>query len=1841
MILLVVLGMLTFFSILIATYLVFANQSRQSSFVIASRNNRAPDVRELMDDALMTLIRGTENPADPFFGEDLLSDYYGRLDSITGSLPNPSPTNYSYSLGQRFARFIVNGLPDWQAPFDDLYAGRLITFTSANTALYANTMQVIRSRYQVGNPGVHTLVVELPENLVTKRVIGDPEQPSEVNSLFTSQDGRPISILINGAPRNSPGLGFQPIEGSGGGRVGIERPNLPQADRFFPGLTTLPMALQPNHFSSVIRDTQKVPVDPSTGLPDPRQGDFDESYDAADFNNWFLSYRDSEGRVIPSFHRPSVLNYILNQSDFTSALGNTDPRVRGNALVALGRSTFRPLPFAAGSVHSNSIFDWNSSFTGSNPNYALRTPITIGADSNANNFRIDQLAKALIGSPGDWNPWDVDNDGDGVADSVWIDLGLPVITSREGKLLKPLVAPMIEDLSARLNVNVHGNLEIPLARLSNGSNLVGGISGQATWAGSRTAFAASPQSNHFRGVGYGPAEIVIPRITGVAGIELERHQYGDRANVAVNQATIGLPGRDYLDLLRFGWRPPLHDVRLGYGYSLDPFGRAGIGLGRGGHLLMANSGLPSMAGNANEAIENPYEFDPSGRLAGDRLFTFEELEPLLRSNSFDVELLPNRLQGRLQSVMSADPSFARWLTTLSKSDDSLALPIDNTPNQPSFLKAMRLINAGLGLPLSVQQAEQLIAPEFRLGQKLDVNRPFGNGVDDNGNQVIDEPIEVVSENQAFAATNGAGQNLPPEYVGVPPEYRVGSRLDLQNTASDALGFPRVDGRQVLARHLFILMMALTCDVSADPATGALVIRTPQVPGLDPSVQIPAAQQQEYYTRRIAQWAVNVIDYRDPDAVMTRFVFDDNPFDGWNLPAEPAPAKNVAWGVEQPELVFSESLAFHDVRVRDTDRDSGVGTDKQDVNNPDTSTDQVRIPQGSLFLELYCPRATVESASSSNDQRSKQAFPRELYKFPGNANAGDPATLALDLSATAPPAANAGAVGAPVWRLAISRPHPDPNLLAGSADAGSPPLSNPTQDPWSLRSQNPDTASFDPDRPDLLLDPPQPVDLDRFVWFVDFRDPQGIKSLTDNIADMTGRHADVFFAPSTFDSNSDARIAPGQFLVLAPREETALGSVAFAPGSQPTSPSEQHFEIDATDGFVHTDTNHNHLTPAMGFSNPSPFAPSKPMVIGTFPPPGGWGNAIDNGVVGLNVSEPMPARGNYYPLPTERYNGNDADYPLEDAYVDLSAGNKTAPDRSLDVSRGRIPPGATNPEEPYLGTIPSYCTAFLQRLADPTKPYHEVLNPYRTVDAIPIDLSVFSGEEREQQVTGRDGEYFRRSRQRNGKVDDQRRDALFSYETTVPEDERLNPLGATYFEFNGQPHLYSSLSFLNTVYPAAGGGTPVNPAPSNANDAWFSPSLGMLGANAQNLTNFDRNLPQVPYAQHPWLNRPFATHLELAMVPACSQGRLFEEFSLPDPSNDPNVYAGPNPAAGDAQTIQRFYGPFRHLLNFFYGDSKNLTNDPFLRADHSRIFDFVHTLPRFKGEVEMIAPSRLGGITDAASRSWMLELYHPPFNFHYDGLRHGRINLNTLGGFPVWQGLMQGHMNDDEVSNSASLSQLGFLSFLRSRRGFDVSPNAPPQPFGSGGTVNYDPSRFDPRFPTEFAGVFRGHAEAGLAIRTSGTGPNSELLRRRGVDASYFRHRDILSTNDPPSEKPLFVRDNAQQPPPVAGAGDHSRDRQRDAFIRHQTLMRMANLASDNSQTFVVWMTIGFFEVDETWNNLAPGGVWRSMGREYNEDIGQNQRYQAMFIIDRSRPVGFLPGQNLNARDVVVFEKYFQ
>ena len=45
-------------------------------------------------------------------------------------------------------------------------------------------------------------------------------------------------------------------------------------------------------------------------------------------------------------------------------------------------------------------------------------------------------------------PWDVDNDNDGVPDSVWVDIGDPVQEADDGTRYKPLYAYLIVDLIA-------------------------------------------------------------------------------------------------------------------------------------------------------------------------------------------------------------------------------------------------------------------------------------------------------------------------------------------------------------------------------------------------------------------------------------------------------------------------------------------------------------------------------------------------------------------------------------------------------------------------------------------------------------------------------------------------------------------------------------------------------------------------------------------------------------------------------------------------------------------------------------------------------------------------------------------------------------------------------------------------------------------------------------------------------------------------------------------------------------------------------------------------------------------------------------------------------------------------------------------------------------------------------------------------------------------------------------------------------------------------------------------------------------------------------------------------
>ncbi len=158
----------------------------------------------------------------------------------------------------------------------------------------------------------------------------------------------------------------------------------------------------------------------------------DEDYDACDLENWYLAIQSADGQVmIPSFHRPGILRY--------NPLLNTPP-----------------VP-----AQTNNALDWNSSFRFPNGLFGLPNTDSLGrilrpvaADGHDAATFPDLIPDPVTGKI----TYDVDNDGDGVTDSVWLDLGYPSRRDSRGQLYKPLFAFMVIGLNGRIPLNTAGNL---------------------------------------------------------------------------------------------------------------------------------------------------------------------------------------------------------------------------------------------------------------------------------------------------------------------------------------------------------------------------------------------------------------------------------------------------------------------------------------------------------------------------------------------------------------------------------------------------------------------------------------------------------------------------------------------------------------------------------------------------------------------------------------------------------------------------------------------------------------------------------------------------------------------------------------------------------------------------------------------------------------------------------------------------------------------------------------------------------------------------------------------------------------------------------------------------------------------------------------------------------------------------------------------------------------------------------------------------------------------------------------------------------------------------------------
>jgi hypothetical protein len=286
-------------------------------------------------------------------------------------------------------------------------------------------------------------------------------------------------------------------------------------------------------------------------------------------------------------------------------------------------------------------------------------------------------------------------------------------------------------------------------------------------------------------------------------------------------------------------------------------------------------------------------------------------------------------------------------------------------------------------------------------------------------------------------------------------------------------------------------------------------------------------------------------------------------------------------------------------------------------------------------------------------------------------------------------------------------------------------------------------------------------------------------------------------------------------------------------------------------------------------------------------------------------------------------------------------------------------------------------------------------------------------------------------------------------------------------------------------------------------------------------------------------------------------------------------------------------PFSHLMNLFPSGS------PAPEELH-RVLEYLGVPSPFVGTEVWANPTAAANSTNHP--------YHPPFNRISAYREPGRINLNTIYGDasltatqppPVWQGLMAGF----PAMNTLNAWQ----AFVGSRR-------------GSGGNILDAPAS---GVPTEFAHPFRSFG--GASMIPALTGNPLQPINNREINATLLREGATAG-------QPLFDFNS--------GAAYNNTDR--NPYFRYQALQRLGNLVTTRSNVYAVWITVGYFEVTPvTTPNVARWPDGYQLGRELGSDTGEIERHRAFYIIDRTLPVGFQRGQDLNSDKAILVNRFIE
>jgi hypothetical protein len=724
---------------------------------------------------------------------------------------------------------------------------------------------------------------------------------------------------------------------------------------------------------------------------------------------------------------------------------------------------------------------------------------------------------------------------------------------------------------------------------------------------------------------------------------------------------------------------------------------------------------------------------------------------------------------------------------------------------------------------------------------------------------------------------------------------------------------------------------------------------------------------------------------------------------------------------------------------------------------------------------------------------------------------------------------------------------------------------------------PDSLSFEPEQSSgqaglgfSLIDHTSPtVKIDRIVWFCS-------QAPTTNHLDYDRIYYNYAGMPALLDR--------GSYAVIGPRVTTTLGLTSDKSDlvNYPLGkPSSQKISIPTPASPNSAPVTDINGTPDANIPNVKvPLG----LIVGNTPnTPSGWTTPV-----GISISEPLLISTQtkptcYYLPPTVAGTGL---YEVRDVFNNIVKewyGDPKMTDPAVGyfldtpIERPNPPPPLspdpnapyrplqnTSENLPYTGTEINYKTVFLQRLANPSAPYDPATNPYLTVDWMPIDLTIFDGDDDDTATTVVPFDPDRAignpstatnfaTRQRGDTTAAAGNNNYFNIWAPVSNDPQNNTPAGTlaYFNYNLKDH--HSLGYLNKA---------------------FQPFItgSAVGYNGDPSTQ--------PFPWLPWFGRPYVNQLELMLVPASNPGRLLSEFK-PCTAGTDNYTPG---SAGSA--------PFPQLLNFLQAGNANGMNQ------FGRILDYVGVPSWFEGTEIQANPNLISpnGIPSSPGS----HTFFPPYNSISTYREPGRINLNTIYSQDVFNGLMNGNTTPT------------WANFVSSRGD------------------NY--AVMNPAYPSDFNNPFRSGGSVYWNPSYSYLTPSPE------INATYMRPTTTGSPN------PLFQYTSAQ---PVDNTD-------RNPFFHYEDLMRLGNLVTTRSNVYSVWITVGYFEVKPKRINpfavpaetvpgipdLAhPDGY--ELGQEMGSDTGEIVRHRAFYMIDRTIPVGFQRGQDLNVEKAIILKKYIE